>query len=165
MNFDSFFINIKSSGSGLLTSSFLGGSKDDAGASIAVDSAWNSYVTGNTSSSDFPVTANAYQKTLKGVQAVFLTKIIIEGDLSLTASPSPNPVAHGANLTYTYDLPFRGSGWTGRAIQGWRMNGIIRSQAGIPFGASTAFNPGDGLVTGGIAGGRHAARLQKAVKG
>jgi hypothetical protein len=57
------------------------------------------------------------------------------------------------NLTYTYDLPFRGSGWTGRAIQGWRMNGIIRSQAGIPFGASTAFNPGDGLVTGGIAGG------------
>jgi uncharacterized repeat protein (TIGR01451 family) len=91
-----------------LTSSFLGGSKDDAGLSIAVDSAWNSYVVGNTTSSDFPVTANAYQKTLKGAQAVFLTKIIIEADLSLTASPSPNPVAKGANLTYTYAVTNRG---------------------------------------------------------
>jgi hypothetical protein len=57
------------------------------------------------------------------------------------------------NLTYTYDLPFRGSGWAGRALQGWRVNGIIRSQSGIPFGATTAFNPGDGLIQGGIAGG------------
>jgi hypothetical protein len=60
---------------------------------------------------------------------------------------------HSFNLTYTYDLPFKGSGWAGRAIQGWRINGIIRSQSGIPFGPITAFNPGDGLVQGGISGG------------
>jgi Carboxypeptidase regulatory-like domain/TonB dependent receptor len=60
---------------------------------------------------------------------------------------------HSFNLTYSYDLPFKGSGWAGRTIQGWRVNGIIRSQSGIPFGASTAFNPGDGLIQGGISGG------------
>jgi hypothetical protein len=60
---------------------------------------------------------------------------------------------HSFNMVATYDLPLKGSGWAGRAIQGWRINGIIRSQSGIPFGASTAFNPGDGLVQGGISGG------------
>jgi hypothetical protein len=33
------------------------------------------------------------------------------------------------------------------------MTGIIRSQSGIPVGPTTAFNPGDGLVQGGISGG------------
>ena len=33
------------------------------------------------------------------------------------------------------------------------MSGIVKSQSGIPFGVTTAFNPGDGLVQGGIAGG------------
>ena len=30
--------------------------------------------------------------------------MIIEADLKLTASASPNPVAHGANLTYTFSV-------------------------------------------------------------
>jgi uncharacterized repeat protein (TIGR01451 family) len=77
-------------------------------ASVFVDKSWNSYVVGTTNSTDFPVTANAYQKTLKGNTAVFLTKVIIDADLSLTASPSSNPVAHGANLTYTYAVTNKG---------------------------------------------------------
>jgi len=60
---------------------------------------------------------------------------------------------HSFNLNYTYDLPFRGTGVTGKLIGGWQMSGIIKSQSGIPFGVSTAFNPGDGLVQGGISGG------------
>jgi uncharacterized repeat protein (TIGR01451 family) len=43
-----------------------------------------------------------------GTVEMFLTKIIIESDLFLTASPSPSPVAHGANLTYTYGVTNKG---------------------------------------------------------
>jgi len=60
---------------------------------------------------------------------------------------------HSFNLNYSYDLPFRASGWAGRLIEGWQTSGIIKIQSGIPFGPTTAFNPGDGLVQGGISGG------------
>jgi uncharacterized repeat protein (TIGR01451 family) len=73
-----------------------------------VDRFWNAYVVGSTKSSDYPTTTNAYQRIRKGAEAAFLTKIIIEADLWLTASPSANPVAHGANLKYTYAVTNRG---------------------------------------------------------
>jgi hypothetical protein len=56
-------------------STYLGGSADDVGQGIAVDSAENAYVTGYTSSSDFPTTAHALQKRLQGRQNVFVTKL------------------------------------------------------------------------------------------
>lgn len=45
---------------------YLGGAADDAGMAIAVDSAGNAYITGSTNSPNFPVSANAYQKTFAG---------------------------------------------------------------------------------------------------
>jgi hypothetical protein len=60
---------------------------------------------------------------------------------------------HSLTINYTYDLPFRRTGAVGKVIGGWQMSGIIKSQSGIPFGVTTAFNPGDGLAQGGIAGG------------
>src|SRR5205823_11235561 len=44
----------------LVYSTYLGGSGDDSGASIAVDSAGNAYILGQTASPDFP-TRNAFQ--------------------------------------------------------------------------------------------------------
>ena len=120
---DAAYTSLNQSGSPI-TSSYLGGSGTEAvvrevnlsssafqqfdDAAIFVDGAWNSYVVGTTNSTDFPVTTNAFQKTLKGNTAVFLTKIIIDADLSLTASPGPSPVTHGANLTYTYTVTNKG---------------------------------------------------------
>jgi len=52
-----FVTNLNSSGSGLVYSTFLGGSGDDFGEAIALDSPGNAYVTGWTASTDFP-TAN-----------------------------------------------------------------------------------------------------------
>jgi len=72
---------------------------------IAVDPAWNAFVVGTTDSGQYvPVTSNAYQSSFKGASAQgFLTKLIIEADIkALTQKISPNPVAHGSNLMYTF---------------------------------------------------------------
>jgi hypothetical protein len=56
-------------------STYLGGSGSDVGQAIAVDSSDNAYVTGYTSSGNFPTTARAFQKSLKGLQNAFITKL------------------------------------------------------------------------------------------
>jgi hypothetical protein len=58
----------------LVYSTYLGGSNSDSGSSIAVDSAYNVYVTGGTASTDFP-TENPAQGALAGAGDVFVTKL------------------------------------------------------------------------------------------
>ena len=56
-------------------STYLGGSDNDSGSGIAVDSAGNAYVTGFTSSRDFP-TSNPLQPTHHGgLDDAFVAKI------------------------------------------------------------------------------------------
>jgi hypothetical protein len=54
-----FVTKLNSQGSGLVYSTFLGGTDADFGNGIAVDSAGNAYVTGTTDSVEFPITAGA----------------------------------------------------------------------------------------------------------
>jgi hypothetical protein len=66
---------INSDGSNLLYSSYLGGSEGrDQGRVIALDSLNNIYITGNTSSSDFPVTSGAFNITYRSYWDVFVSK-------------------------------------------------------------------------------------------
>jgi hypothetical protein len=53
----------------LVYSTYLGGTTCDEGHGIAVDTAGNAYVTGFTYSKDFPVTASAFQSTLKSIHS------------------------------------------------------------------------------------------------
>ena len=64
-------------GSGLISTLKFGGTGTDYCTAIALDSARNAYVVGTTNSSDFPVTPNAYQGTLRGSIDAFLAKLAL----------------------------------------------------------------------------------------
>jgi hypothetical protein len=65
---------LNATGTGLIYSTYLGGSGFDQLSGIAVDSAGNAYLTGQTNSTDFP-TASPLQATLKGSYNAFVTKL------------------------------------------------------------------------------------------
>lgn len=54
---------LNANGTGVIFSTFLGGSGPNYASALAVDSSGNPVITGSTESPDFPVTVNAYQKT------------------------------------------------------------------------------------------------------
>ncbi len=77
----------------LIYSTYLGGSQDDRGLAVAVDSDGNAYVTGETSSPDFP-TVNAFQPTFQAANFnAFITKVDPTGS------------------SWVFSSYFGGSGW------------------------------------------------------
>ena len=76
---DAFVAKLTASDSNLVYSTFLGGSGDDRGQSVAVDSSGNAIVVGVTASVDFPV-VNAIQTNFAGgLYDIFVTKLSPDG--------------------------------------------------------------------------------------
>nr|MDP9463107.1 SBBP repeat-containing protein [Actinomycetota bacterium] len=78
-NTDSFVFKLNAAGSAFTYSTYLGGTDYDSARGIAVDGSGNAYVTGETLSSDFPTTAGAFSRTLRGQYDVFTTKLNTTG--------------------------------------------------------------------------------------
>jgi hypothetical protein len=76
---DAFVTKLDPSGTALLYSTLLGGSGEELYPSIAVDSAGQAYVAGETDSSDFPTTPGAYATTAENDGDVFVTKLGVTG--------------------------------------------------------------------------------------
>ncbi|HEY6895074.1 MAG TPA: SBBP repeat-containing protein, partial [Rhodanobacteraceae bacterium] len=81
---DVFVSKLNSSGTALVWSTYLGAGSNtapsvDRAYGIAIDAAGSAYVTGTTSGSDFPVSANAYQKGVPGGGS-FVTKLAPAGN-------------------------------------------------------------------------------------
>lgn len=90
---------------------YLGGSGTDQGTGVAFDVFNNTYVAGTTTSANFPLSTSPfplpYQSQLSGPQDAFLTKISSVSTLALafpTTSPSPNPVAAGTQVAFTFTI-------------------------------------------------------------
>jgi hypothetical protein len=100
-NSDAFVAMLSADGTALAYSSYLGGSGDDYGSGIAVDTAGNAYVTGWTASPDFP-TVNALQPVLRSSNGnAFVAKI--------SAAVTPGPVTQfqiSAPAQVTSGTPF-----------------------------------------------------------
>ena len=110
--YNAFVTELNAAGSALVFSTYLGGSANDSGNGIAVDSAFNAYVTGRTLSTNFP-TMNPFQPTLGGSRNAFVTKFAAAGDFSLSSAAGSTCPTGGncttsatvtAGQTATYDL-------------------------------------------------------------
>jgi Beta-propeller repeat len=76
---DAFVTKLNASGSTLAYSTFLGGGDLDQGSGIAVDGSDRAYVTGFTSSTDYPTTPGAFDRTFNDGGDVFVTKLNAAG--------------------------------------------------------------------------------------
>jgi len=94
-------------GTNLLYSTYLGGNRIDTPYAIALDSSENIYITGVTSSADFPVTPGAFETTPKSGNTVFVTKLSPQSSLAPVADFMSIPASGYVSLTVQfYDKSF-----------------------------------------------------------
>jgi len=122
---DAFVAKLNPAGSALTYSTYLGGNNTDIGRGIVVDSAGNTYVTGEAASTDFPL-ANAIQGAINGTFDAFVAKLNAAGSaltystyLGGSSAESGDGIAvdvagnaYVTGLTRSADFPLNG------AIQG-----------------------------------------------
>jgi hypothetical protein len=76
---DAFVTELSTTGDALVYSTYLGGNDSDFGNDIALDSAGNASVVGQTVSTDFPTTADALQSANAGFNDAFITRLNATG--------------------------------------------------------------------------------------
>ncbi len=116
---DVFVTRFNASGSALRYSTFLGGSSDERGFDIEIDSSYDAYVTGFTESSDFPTTDYAHDRIHNGAKDAFVSRVDSSGgtlSYSTFLGGSSDDVgngialcgvkeAHVAGTTYSTNFP------------------------------------------------------------
>ncbi len=132
---DAFVTAINAGGSSLYYSTYLGGSKSTIGTTLTLDSAWNAYIGGYTSDSNFPVTGSAYQPGLKGTTDGFLSKVVIAADLRATMKDNVSSVSRQGNVTFYGQLTNLGPDASENVVfkdpipSGWAYAGLYTTTA------------------------------------
>lgn len=128
-DFDVFVTKILPGGTGIAYSTYLGGRGTDQAAGLAVDAVGNAYITGTTTSADFP-TANPVQTALAGGADAFVTKITPDGSA----------------LSYSTYLGGTGNDFGNRIAVDAAGNAYVAGQTGsVDFPLS---KPGQGSIGG-----------------
>lgn len=96
---DVFVLRLGPGGAYLQFSTYLGGSGQDEGETLAVDAAGQVYVAGYTRSANFPVTAGAYDTTHNGGSDAFVARLNAAG-----AALGYATFAGGSNDDYAYEM-------------------------------------------------------------
>ena len=104
-DWDAFVTKVAPDGGALSYSSYLGGDGTDTGYGIAVDSSGRAYVTGGTSSANFPVTPGAFQPVRSGGSDAFIARISSGGTTLLDGT-----YLGGSSGEYATDICLDASG-------------------------------------------------------
>jgi len=136
-NKDVFVLKLTLNNSGpqdLIYSTFIGGSGKDEGWGIGIDSIGNVFISGDTESSSFPTTSNAYDNTLNGTNDIFLLKLSSDGSTLLYST------YFGAFRTRSIAISFNKHIF---------ITGITQSELQTtPFAFDTTYNGGfDAFIT------------------
>jgi hypothetical protein len=151
---DAFVAKLNAAGSGLVFSTYLGGARDERVAAVAVDAAGNVYLAGSTPSADFPATANAFQRTIRGDHDVYVAKFSPEGALGYATYLGGNSIQMAADLA----VDGAGNAYVVGSTQATSFPttpGVFQSSASNGDGFITKLNPsGSALVFSTLLGGR-----------
>lgn len=79
---DAFVTKLTAAGDDVVYSTYLGGRSDETGTGIAVGAGGVAYITGFTSSNNFPTTPGALDVTYNGLTDAFVVKLDSDGQLS-----------------------------------------------------------------------------------
>jgi hypothetical protein len=102
---DAFVTKLNSTGTALIYSTYIGGSDGEYGHAIAIDGTENAYITGNSSSTDYPITPGAFQTTNEGYSDVFVTKLNSMGTALIYST-----YIGGSNGDFSYSIAVDESG-------------------------------------------------------
>jgi hypothetical protein len=103
---DALIANLASSADALLWSTFLGGSGNDYGHRLALDSLGNGFATGETFSADFPTTPSVYDTSHNGNYDIFVARIDLAGVSSVDAR---DPESASEVICLSVPTPFKPS--------------------------------------------------------
>ena len=144
--FDAFIAKLNPAGSAFLYSTYLGGSANESNTTtvtatnpLVLDASGNAYVTGFTSSTNFP-TATPLQPASAGGQDAFVVKIADAtpaADYSISILPGSRTVVPGGATTYTVTATPVG-GFTGT---------ISLGASGFSNDSTASFNPTTIVIT------------------
>lgn len=117
---DAFVATLNDTGSALIYSTFLGGRKWDEGLAVAVDATGSAYVTGITSSNNFPTSSGAFDTKYDGrdgfvakldaagstlVYSTYLGGFGDDGGDAIALDPSGSGIAYVSGRTSSTDFP------------------------------------------------------------
>lgn len=137
---DAFVTKFNPVASQIVYSSYLGGSGENTGTGIAVDTSGNAYVSGFTTSVDFPVTAGVYQHDWNsGISDGFLVKVNPTGTQEVYATYIGG---NGEDVATSVAISPTGGNQTLAFVTGYTSSNnlpVVDALRTSPFGAVDAF--------------------------
>ncbi len=130
---DAFVTKLNASGTGLVYSTFLGGSANDGILAIALDESGNAYLAGATTSLDFP-TVNAFQKS-NSRSPLYKSINGVTGWNSLNTPPVVQPLSGGPIVSMLAIAP-----WDSNTLFAGTEKGLFKSMDGGDTWAASGLN-------------------------